>query len=149
VEAHSLVIPAPPLPLHATEARNANIDLDYCVTGAPASGTEALSFCGPVHRADDFGVAHFEVGGAICGGLGGDLGCKAPQFVPAAAIEAEEGESVGGGIERHRQGSAVRTGISMVLCGYGTFYFATIRLDRFSLSRIALRARLQRATTSL
>jgi len=95
VEGHSLVIPAPPLPFYATEACKADFDLDYRVAGAAAAGTEALPFCGAVHRADDFGVAHFEVRGAICGGLGGDLGCEAPEFVPAAAIEAEECESIG------------------------------------------------------
>lgn len=95
VEARSLIIPAPPLPLHTTEAREADFNLDDCIARAPATGTDALPFCGAAHCADDFCVAHFEVGGAICGCLGGDLGCEAAEFVPAAAVEAEEGESVG------------------------------------------------------
>jgi len=110
-----LVVPTPPFPLHATEARKAHFDLDYRITGAPATGTESLSFCGAIYSADDFGVAHFEIRGAICGGLSGDLGCEAAEFVPAATIEAEKSESIGGCIEGHSQESVMRARISVVL----------------------------------
>ena len=54
-----------------------------------------------IDGADDFGLAHFEVGGAVGGGLGGDLGVQAAELVPAAAVDAEVREAVGGGVERH------------------------------------------------
>jgi len=36
--------------------------------------------------------------------LGGDLAVDAPELVPAAAVEAEEGEGVGGCVEGHGGG---------------------------------------------
>lgn len=55
----------------------------------------------PRDRADDFRVAHFEIGAPVRGGARGDVGGTAAEFVPAAAVEAEEGEGVGCGVEGH------------------------------------------------
>ena len=65
---------------------------------APAAGLE-----GPTDDAEDFGVAHFEIGGTICGGVGGDLGVQAAELIPAPAVGAEVGERVEGGVEGHSE----------------------------------------------
>lgn len=53
------------------------------------------------HDAHYFCVAHFEVGRSVGGILGADLGVEAAEFVPAAAVDAQEGEGVCGCVKGH------------------------------------------------
>ena len=56
---------------------------------------------GPGDGAEHARVAHFQVGGAVRRGRGADLCGEAAELIPAPAVEAEESEGVGGGIEWH------------------------------------------------
>lgn len=57
--------------------------------------------CGTRHDAHDFCVTHLEVAGAIGCGLRANLRVAPAQLVPASAVDAEEGEGVGGSVEGH------------------------------------------------
>lgn len=57
-----------------------------------------------MHRAHDLCVAHLEVATSIRGGLGRHLALDPTEFVPAATIDPEVRERVGGTIERHGRG---------------------------------------------
>lgn len=98
---NSPVSPSLPPPLSA-KASEPNLDL-YCRFAIipPRPPSSSSSFGRARNRADDFGVAHFQIRGAIRGGLRADLCADAPQLVPAPAVKAEKREGVGRGVEWH------------------------------------------------
>ena len=73
----------------------------------------SADFSGPIDQTNHFRITHFHVSGAVCGGLGADLGVGAAELVPAPAIEAEVRERVGCCVEGHGRiclGGAWRVG---------------------------------------
>lgn len=108
----SLVILPSPLPIHAAKASDRDLDLDLCII-APCSGSSrAFGFCRPGNGADDLGVAHLQIAGAVGGGLGADLGSQEAELVPSPAVETEERKGVGGSVEWH-----FRSGVASVVVG--------------------------------
>lgn len=88
---HPFIRPPHPPSIQLCERRNVDFCLDDCV--APVA--LASSFAGTGDRADYAGVSECYEGAAVCGGLGADAGGEFAEFVPAAAILAEEGGAVG------------------------------------------------------
>lgn len=116
---YSLVVPPPPLSVHTAEARNNNAhshlglllllgSLLLCATAA--SSSRRLLVGRARDNTHDLCVAHLEVAGAVGGGLCADLRVAAAELVPAAAVDAEEREVVGGCVEGHCCG-ALRGGL--------------------------------------
>lgn len=106
-----LITPSSSLPIHRAESGddNAHCDFGFLLLLRPlwlrpcgcAHASGGLLVCGTRDNAHDLSIAHFEVAGAICGGLGADLCMASSELVPASAVHAEEGEGVGGSVERH------------------------------------------------
>ena len=67
---HSLVTSATAFAVDAGEAGERDLGLDACGV-ALVAGAAAAGFGGAVDGAEHFGLAHFEVGGAVGGGLSG------------------------------------------------------------------------------
>lgn len=82
--------PIPPSPLLSlsAEAGNSNLDFDggLLIISSTTRTTTSFSLGGARNRTYYFCVAHFEVGGAIGGGLGADLRTDPAELVPAASI---------------------------------------------------------------
>lgn len=68
---HALVVAVPALAVHAAEAGDGDFGLDARGVGGGCLAAGLPGFLGPVDGAEDFCQAHFEVGGAVGGGLGG------------------------------------------------------------------------------
>ena len=98
---NSLIPPPPPLPLHPAEPRHAHLHTHARLVPLGPAARRAPPFRRARDRAQDLGVAELEVGGAVRGGLGADLRGRAPELVPASAVQAQERERVGGGVEGH------------------------------------------------
>ena len=73
----ALITPPRPLPIHTTEPRHRNINhhlgflpISLRLLSSLSTLDRERAFRGSSHGADYFRVSHFEVGGAVCGGLG-------------------------------------------------------------------------------
>lgn len=104
----SLVASRALLAVDAGEAGNDDVDNDgggvaaWRLSASPLRlGLGLLLLRRAGHDAHYFCVAHFEVGRSVGGILGADLGVEAAEFVPAAAVDAQEGEGVCGCVEGH------------------------------------------------
>lgn len=65
------------LPIHAREASKVDLDLDPGLACLRPSSATALLLLWSSDGADDLGVAHLEVAGAVCCGLRTHLSLKA------------------------------------------------------------------------
>jgi hypothetical protein len=72
-----LVHPISSFSVNLAEPCDANVDFYGCFALVALCCCSA-SFCGAGYGAEDFRVAHFEIAGAVGGGLGGDLCVQAP-----------------------------------------------------------------------
>lgn len=98
---NSPISPSSLFPLSA-EAGNSNLNLNRgLLIISSTRSTTSFSLGRARNRTYYFRVAHFEVGGAIGGGLGADLRTDAAELVPTPPIQSEEGESVCGCVEWH------------------------------------------------
>lgn len=84
----ALVVPRAPFALHAAECGEGDLDGDHGAVHELFAAHGRLRGTGD--GADHFGVALFDVGGAVGGeGLRGKLRAESAELVPAAAIDAE------------------------------------------------------------
>lgn len=87
--------PSTLLPIHTTKPRNTYADLHIRSISLSSTSSSRLPLARSADCANNLCISHLEVRTSVCGGLGPHLGCEAPEFVPSAAVEAEEGEGVG------------------------------------------------------
>lgn len=93
------------LPVHAGEASKVDLDLDPGLACLRPSSATALLLLRSSDGANDLGVAHLEVAGAVCCRLSAHLSLEAAELVPSAAVQTQMRQYVGRGIERHCRSS--------------------------------------------
>ena len=83
------------------ECGTGDFDFELGLPACAAACARRAAFVRTGDAAQDLCIAHFEVRGAVGGGLSGDLRVDAAEFVPAPSVEAEEGERVCACVQRH------------------------------------------------